>query len=159
MGIETETLPTLRLAAIRHTGPYHEIGRTFGTLHRIVTAAGLPHRELVAVFHDDPQATPAERLRADAGVIVDEGATLPDGVTESRIPAGRYMKALHAGSYERLGDAWAQFKRDISAATGKPGPRGFTFELYRNTPMEVPQDQLRTELYMSIAEAGRHAAP
>lgn len=159
MHVETETLPSLRLAAIRHVGPYNQIGHTFGELHRIVTAARLPHRELVAVFHDDPASTAPERLRSDAGVIVDEGVALPDGVVEQRIPAGRYDKTEHAGLYARLGDAWGEFKRALAAKAGQPSARGFTFELYRNTPMEVAEDQLRTVLYMAVAETARYAAP
>ena len=33
MHVETETLPALRLATLRHLGPYQQIGRTFGRLH------------------------------------------------------------------------------------------------------------------------------
>jgi AraC family transcriptional regulator len=159
MHVETESLPALRLATIRHIGPYSQIGRAFEQLHQIVTAARLPHRELVGVFYDDPQATPGETLRADAGVIVEDGVVLPQGLVEQRIPAGRYARAEHTGSYERLGDAWAEFTRDVGTKAGQPSARGFTFELYRNTPMEVPNDQLRTALYMSVAEASRYATP
>jgi AraC family transcriptional regulator len=157
MHVDTETFPGLRLAALRHLGPYAEIGRTFRRLHEIVTDAGLPHRELVGVYHDDPAVTPADQLRADAGVIIDEGAPLPPGLEERRVPAGRYARAEHAGSYAGLPDAWGEFKRALAARTGQPTSRGFTFELYRNTPMDVPEAQLRTWLYMSVAEAGRAA--
>jgi AraC family transcriptional regulator len=159
MHVDTETLPALRIATIRHTGPYNQIGRAFEQLHEIVSAAKLPHRELVGVYYDDPQTTPVGQLRADAGVIVDDGVVLPQGLVEQRIPGGRYARVEHAGSYERLGDTWAQFKRAVAAINGQPSARGFTFELYRNTPMQVPEDQLRTALYMSAAEVARHATP
>ena len=157
MHVETETLPGLRLATLRHLGPYQQIGRTFGRLHEIVTRAGLPHRELVAVFYDDPAVTPEDQLRSDAGVIVDEGVPLPPGLEEQRVPAGRFARAEHAGSYAGLPGAWGELKRALAAQTGDANPRGYTFELYRNTPMDVPEAQLRTLLYMSIAEAGRAA--
>ena len=58
MHVETETLPGLRLATLRHLGPYQQIGRTFGRMHEIATRAGLPHRELVGVYYDNPTITP-----------------------------------------------------------------------------------------------------
>jgi AraC family transcriptional regulator len=157
MHVETETLPGLRLATLRHLGPYQQIGRTFGRLHEIVTRAALPHREMVGVYYDDPAVTPDDQLRADAGVIIDEGTALPPGLVEQRVPAGRFARAEHVGSYAGLPAAWGDFKRELAAQTGKPNPRGYTFELYRNTPMTVPETQLRTLLYMSTAEVGRAA--
>ena len=157
MHVETETLPALRLATLRHLGPYQQIGRTFGRLYEIVTRAGLPHREMVGVYYDDPDVTAADQLRADAGVIVDEDVRLPPGLEEQRVPAGRFARAEHAGSYAGLPGAWGEFMRALAAQSGNASPRGYTFELYRNTPMEVPDAELRTLLYMSIAEAGRAA--
>jgi AraC family transcriptional regulator len=157
MHVETETLPGLRLATLRHLGPYQQIGRTFGRLHEIVSRAALPHREMVGVYYDDPAVTPEDQLRADAGVIIDEGVPLPPGLVEQRVPAGRFARAEHVGSYAGLPRAWGDFTRELAAQSGKPNPRGYTFELYRNTPVEVPEDQLRTLLYMSTAEAGRAA--
>ena len=157
MHVEIETLPALRLATVRHLGPYQQIGRAFGRVDEIVTRAGLPHRELVGVYYDDPTLTPADQLRSDAGVLIDEGVQLPPGLVEQRVPAGRYARAEHAGSYAGLPGSWGELKRALAAQTGNPNPRGYTFELYRNTPMEVPEGELRTLLYMSIAEAGRGA--
>jgi AraC family transcriptional regulator len=159
MSVTTTTVPGWRLAAIRHVGPYNQIGRVFGQLHGIVTAASLPHRELLAVFYDDPATTPAEQLRSDAAVIVDEGVKLPAGVVEQRIPAGQYLTTDHHGSYEKLTESWGRFKREIAEATGQRDPRGYTFELYRNTPMDTPEDKLLTTLYMAVAGASRTAAP
>jgi AraC family transcriptional regulator len=157
MAVEFETLSRLRLATLRHVGPYHLIGGAFGQLHDIVTRAGLPHRELIGVYHDDPAITPEAELRSDAGVIVDEGVALPPGLVEQWVPAGTYARVEHAGSYAGLPAAWNRFKQDLAAWTGRAQPRGYTFELYRNTPMDTAEPDLRTALYMSTAGAGRAA--
>jgi len=122
-----------------------------------VTLAGLPHRELVGVYYDDPAVTPPDQLPSDAGVLVEDGVPLPPGLDEQRIPPGRFARAEHAGSYAGLPAAWAAFKRTLAEQAGTATPRGYTFELYRNTPMDVPEAELRTLLYMSVAEAGRPA--
>jgi AraC family transcriptional regulator len=151
MSIATETLPELRLAAIRLVGPYQQIGRAFAALHGIITAARLPHRELIAVFYDDATVTPAAALRSDAAVIVDEDVALPAGVEERRIPAGRYATVEHAGSYERLAAAWSRFLLEELPRSGHAPRAGVHFEIYRNTPMQVPAAELRTALYAPIA--------
>ena len=40
MYVTTTTIAGMRLAAIRHVGPYDQIGRVFRRLHDLVTAAG-----------------------------------------------------------------------------------------------------------------------
>jgi AraC family transcriptional regulator len=60
-------LPAMRLAAIRHTGPYHGIGAAFDRAQAWGAARGLigPNTDFFGLYHDDPGSVPAERLRAD----------------------------------------------------------------------------------------------
>ena len=65
--VVVESLPALRVAAVRHVGPYAGINVAFDRLHAIVTSARLPTLGLVGLFHDDPARTPPDALRSDAG--------------------------------------------------------------------------------------------
>ena len=47
-----------------------------------MTLAGLPHRELVGVYYDDPAVTPPDQLPSDAGVLVEDGVPLPPPLDE-----------------------------------------------------------------------------
>ena len=81
MQVDIVERPGRHLAAIRHIGPYREIGRAFGQMSAIAGGAGLlqrPGAEMLAVYYDDPTTTPAASLRSDAAV------TLPDGVRGAR---------------------------------------------------------------------------
>ena len=100
--VAIEERPETRIFAVRHVGPYNQIGRAFQTLHEIVTRVGLRPEALVGIFHDDPRRTPSAQLRSDAGAIVDGSAALPDGLAEHRLPAGRYARTDHVGSYAGL---------------------------------------------------------
>jgi AraC family transcriptional regulator len=154
MAIEIKEMPGMRVACVRHVGPYNEIGKAFDRLGPVVGPAGLfqqPGAAMIAIFHDDPDKTPPAELRSDAAVVVSENVQLPAGVTEGRIPAGRYACTLHKGTYEKLPEAWAQFKRELSAAGHRPAP-GVSFEIYVNNPMTTAKEQLRTELYVPIAQ-------
>ncbi len=154
MDVEIKQLPALRVAAVRHIGPYHEIGKAFDRLGQIAGPAGLitPRAtEMVALYHDDPQSTPAEQLTSDAGLTVPEGAALPEGLTEQRVPAGTYASTVYVGSYSRLPDAWTRFMGEWLPASGRRiNNDAPSYEVYHNDPTNTPEDQLRTEIRIPV---------
>ena len=153
MNVEIKQLPAQRVAAVEHMGSYTRISEAFGRLGDIAGRAGLfnDKPKLLALYHDDPKVTPEPKLRSDAGVAISEGVTLPEGLTEQRLPAGTYAVTTHRGPYEQLGDTWARFMGQWLPQSGKRMAPGVTFEVYLNTPMDVPKDQLITELYIPVA--------
>jgi AraC family transcriptional regulator len=154
MNVAIETRPELRAAALRHIGPYHRISEAFARLGELATHAGLcdPGRPtMVAVYYDDPETTPEAELRADAAILIPEDVRVPDGLTEVRLPAGRYAHATHVGPYTQLGDAWARIMGQWLPESGERLGAGETYEIYVNTPMEAPPEKLQTELYIPLA--------
>jgi AraC family transcriptional regulator len=83
---------------------------------------------------------------------VPEAAVLPAGLTEQRLPRGLYAVTTHVGPYELLGDVWARFMGEWLPQSGHQLGPGSSYELYRNTPGMTPTDELRTELYLPLAE-------
>ena len=154
MNVDIKEMPELRVAAVRHVGPYNLISQAFERLGSIVEHRGLfnpPDTMMVGIYHDDPDSTPPDQLRSDAGLVAPGGMVLPEGLTEQRIPAGRYASTVHIGPYEQLGDAWVRFFGEWLPSSGHRLGPGVSFEIYRNTPGEVPKEQLRTEIYIPIA--------
>ncbi len=154
MQVDIKQMSALRLAAVRHVGPYHRISEAFARLGEIAGPAGIirpPSTAMLGLYHDDPESTPPEQLRADAALTLSEDLPLPAGLTEIRIPAGRYAVTTHLGPYAGLGDAWARFMGTWLPASGHRVGEGPSFEIYRNTPADTPPDELRTEMYLPIA--------
>jgi AraC family transcriptional regulator len=154
MDVEVKPMPALRVAAVRHAGPYRQIGKAFERLGAIASAAGLfqqPGAVMIAIYHDDPDTTPQDKLRSDAGIVVPDHVQLPDGLVEQRIPAGRYARTEHVGPYEQLEDAWSRFKDEALPAGGHRIGARPSYEIYRNDPTKVPKEELRTEMYISVA--------
>lgn len=106
---------------------------------------------MIAIYYDDPETTPQPELRSDAAIVVPEDVALPKELNEHRIPAGRYARAVHVGSYETLGDAWARFLGEWLPASGNRIGSGGTYKIYANDPTKVPKSELRTEMYLSLA--------
>jgi len=153
MNVDLKELPGLRVAALRHIGPYNRISEAFERLGDIAGRAGLigrPGTQMLGIYHDDPEATPAAELRSDAGLSIPEDAALPKGLEETRIPAGRYAVATHVGPYTGLPDAWSKLMGSWLPETGHRLGSGPSFEIYRNTPMDTAPADLRTELYIPV---------
>ncbi len=152
MNVEIQNLEELRVAAVRHHGPYHRISEAFARLGAAVGPAGLigPGCKMIGIYHDDPESTPEAELRSDAALSIPEDAKLPDGLTEMRIPGGRYARTIHVGPYEKLGDTWARFMGEWLPGSGHRVGDGAAIEIYRNTPGQVPPEKLETELYIRI---------
>jgi AraC family transcriptional regulator len=154
MDVEIKDMPELRVATLRHVGPYNRISEAFARLGQIAGPAGLlnPRPTMLAIYHDDPETTPGSELRSDAAVVVSPEARLPEGLGEQRVPGGRYARTTHLGPYEQLGDAWGRFMGEWLPRSGQRlNSDGVTYEIYRNTPEEVPKEKLETELYIPLA--------
>jgi AraC family transcriptional regulator len=153
MNVEIKDMPALRVAAARHVGAYSRISEAFGRLGDIAGRAGLLNGKptLLAVYHDDPKSKPEPELRSDAAIVVADHATIPDGMSEQRLPAGRYACTLHVGPYEQLGDAWGRFMGQWLPESGERSRDGDSYEIYLNNPTDVPKHELRTELYLPLA--------
>src|SRR4030095_8771921 len=102
-----------------------------------------PGAMMMGLYKDDPATTPASQLRSAAGIVIPEEVTIPPGLVEERVaagrlacglpvrpyeappppgvagdraPGGRFACGLHVGPYEALTDAWARFKSELSAS-------------------------------------------
>lgn len=152
MKVEIKQRPAMRVAAVRHVGPYTEIGKAFEQLGRIAESERLPRApapSMLAIYYDDPARTAPAELRSDAALVVPENAKLPKSLAEQRIAAGEYACAMHVGPYETLPSAWRQLLGEWLPASGKrvAGP---SIEVYHNMPGQVPPEQLRTELCVPV---------
>jgi AraC family transcriptional regulator len=154
MDVVIKDMPAVRVATVPHVGPYNQISSAFGKLGAIAGPAGLfqlPGALMIAIYYNNPQTTPAEELRSEAGIRVSDTATIPAGLTEHRLTPGRYAVSLHLGPYEQLPDVWERFLGEWLPRSGHRIRPGASYELYLNDPTQVPKDQLRTEIYQPIA--------
>ena len=149
MDVQIVEQPDLRIAGIRHIGPYQEIGREFGRLGSILKGPPPAESRMLALFHDDPAVTPPDRLRSDAALTLTAKTPAPNGLIEQHIPAGRYAKTTHKGGYEGLPAAWNALKNEWLPKSGhKMGHP--SYEVYVNNPMTTEKSELLTEIYLRI---------
>jgi AraC family transcriptional regulator len=152
MNVVIEMMPSLRIATVPHVGPYNRISEAFQLLAAIAGPAGLLRDDapMVAIYHDDPETTPAAQLHSDAGVIVSNSVRLPGEVVEKRLPPGRYARATHIGPYATLASAWSRMMGECVPRSGNHIARGPCYEIYRNDPSNTRPEELRTDLYVPV---------
>lgn len=141
--------PDLRVAGIRHIGPYMEIGREFGRLGGMLKGAPPAGTQMIALYHDDPDVTPSDKLRSDAALTLPGHTPAPMGLIEQHVPKGRYAKTVHKGGYEGLPGAWKALKEWATTQGHTMGHPGY--EIYVNNPMTTAKADLLTEIYMRLA--------
>jgi AraC family transcriptional regulator len=64
MEVKITTLPKMRVAYVRHTGPYEECGSAWEKLMTWAGPAGVlgPDTQMAGMGYDDPETTPPEEL-------------------------------------------------------------------------------------------------
>ena len=153
MDAHVEEVDEFRVAALRHVGPYPGLASAFQRLARISGESGLfrPGAFMLGIFHDDPRTIPEQELRSDAAIMVGEDTPIPEGLSEARVAGGRYATTTHVGPYQGLGDTWRRFMGEWLPGSGHRPGDGPSYEVYRNDPSQVPEHELRTDLYTPLA--------
>ena len=97
------------LAFRRHVGPYEDVPESiFDELERWASRRRLSGPRIwMGIGHDAPVATPPDKLRFDAALVV-PGPFEPDGLIGYQLlPGGTHAVTTHVGPYETLGAAYA----------------------------------------------------
>lgn len=139
-------LPEQRVGRIR--GRLSEAQQRWVRMHELATAAGLLDLPGAVSASILPGGTIAAGPDSDydTAIIVPTDAPIPDGLTEDRLPAGRYARATYTGPFEHLGAAWGTFTGPWLASSGHRKAPGPAFEIYRSDgPPPV------TELHIPLA--------
>lgn len=92
--VTVQDLPAYHIAYMRHLGPYdHQpIGRLWDEFSRWAGPRDLlgPGRLSFGISHDNPEVTPPDRCRYDAGVEVPADFVADGAVNTAVLPAGKY---------------------------------------------------------------------
>ena len=153
MNVTVSNEGPIRIATVPHTGPYNRINSAFEKLGGIAGPAGLIQQadQMVAIYYDDPETTPLEELRSEAGIIVEADTELPDGLTERLVPGGRFAAVEHAGAYELIGDTWAKLMGQWLPQSGfRVREDDVCYEWYKVGGPGVAPEDLRTVLYLPV---------
>lgn len=155
-----QRIEPLRVAFLRHTGPYREVGATWDKLLPVLGKEGIlgGDTQFIGVCHDDPEVTPPAKLRYDACVTVDARFTPGGDIGVQTIAGGEYAVTTHFGSYEKLGSTYTKLFGEWLPRSGRELRSLPCFEIYLNDPESTEPDELLTDIYVPLEPArGRSA--
>jgi len=137
---------------MRHVGPYIECGKTWAKLCSWAGPKGLlgPGVKLIGISHDDPDVTPAEKLRYDACIAVDRPLEPAGEVGVQEIRGGEYAVATHKGPYEKLAETYSSLFGEWAPSSGRIVSQAPCFEMYLNDPMKTAPEDLLTDVYVPL---------
>lgn len=146
------TRDPMRLAGIAHKGSYMEIGKAFELLFTTLFTRGLhqPDMTMIGIYHDDPDIVAEDDLRSMACVTVGADFVAEPPLELTALDGGNYAVLTHKGPYADMVKAYRWFFGEWLTHSGKTLRNEPSFELYLNTPRDVPPTELLTEIWMPI---------
>lgn len=149
--IEIRKEPARKIMGLKHIGPYHEIGQKFEAFSTICRSRDLwpQFGQMVGVYFDSPDETPAGELRSLAGAEW-RGATAPAEMEQVDLPAGRYAVLTYKGPYAGLGLAYDALFGQWLPSSGELPADAPCFEVSQNCPLNTTQQELVTEICLAL---------
>ncbi|MCK9152281.1 tRNA (N6-threonylcarbamoyladenosine(37)-N6)-methyltransferase TrmO [Methanobacterium alcaliphilum] len=149
MKIESKTIEEKQVASISHIGPVENMRDLIGELiswvmKKRLEITGPPF----VVYYTSPMEVAPEKMEYDVGIpfqgkITDEGK-----VSVKILPQHHVLSTIHQGPYQQVGSVYGMMMEHIF----KEGYEiiGVPREIYMNSPGEVPESELLTEIQFPI---------
>ncbi|TFG82268.1 MAG: hypothetical protein E4H20_08040, partial [Spirochaetales bacterium] len=150
--VEVKELPELNVACARHVGPYSEVGEAFGRLYRWAGPRGLIGEKTrhLATYLDDPDITPADKLRSSACMTVPEGTPADGDIGLMKIPGGAFAVGHFEIEAAQFGEAWNALMGEWLPASGYQPDDRPCYELYLNDHEKHPQKKFIVDICQPV---------
>ncbi|MCU6175111.1 DNA gyrase inhibitor SbmC [Citrobacter cronae] len=140
MEYEIKQVDKRRIAGFHMVGPWEQtVKQGFEQLMKWVDGKQIVPLEWIAVYYDNPDVVPAEKLRCDTVVSVPEDFEIPEnseGVILTEVAGGDYAVAVARVENHDFATPWYQFFDRLLQDTTYEIAAKPCFEVYMNNGME-----------------------
>lgn len=152
MDVKIEKIASMKVAAVRHIGPYTDCGSAWEKLCAWAMPKGLvgPDTIMLGVCYDDPKTTPPEKIRYDACMTIRDNVESQPPIAKQEIAGGEYATYRHKGPYAGLVDAYEMVYGRWIPQSGRQYKHAPCFEIYRNCPTNTSPEDLITDIYVPL---------
>ncbi len=152
MDATIKRIPEQRVAFIRHVGPYDQCGGAWSRLCMKLGPEGRlgPGATFIGLSYDDPDVTPADKLRYDACVTVGDDFEPAGEIGVQTVGGGAYAVTTHHGPYDKLYETYAELCGQWIPAHDRTIRAEPCLEIYLNDPESTPPEELLTDVHMPI---------
>lgn len=150
--VRIEELPPIRVAFVRHIGPYNECKPAWDTLLAWSGPKGIFNHnpKCIGICYDDPQVTPPEKIRYDACFTVKDDIKAEGEVGIQTVGGGKFAICTHKGPYERLENTYAEIMGKWLPQSGEELSEIPSFEVYINSSEKTLPEDLITEIHIPL---------
>jgi AraC family transcriptional regulator len=152
MKVEIKTIPSRRVAFVRHVGPYNNVGIAWEKLCSQLGKDGWVGGDtlFIGVCYDDPDVTPPEKIRYDACITVNDQFQPVGDVGVQVLPGGEFATTTHTGPYEALSKSYSRLMGQWLPRSGRKLGTNPGYEIYLNSPENTAPKDLLTDLYVPL---------
>ena len=140
MEYEIKQVDKRRIAGFHMVGPWEQtVKQGFEQLMKWVDGKQIVPLEWIAVYYDNPDVVPAEKLRCDTVVSVPEDFAIPEnseGVLLTEVAGGDYAVAVARVENHDFATPWYQFFDCLMQDTTFEIAAKPCFEVYMNNGIE-----------------------
>lgn len=152
MEVRIESFKPVRVAYMRHHGPYETCHETWVKLEGWCKGQSfkLTKPLIIGASYDDPKTTPPEQIRYDCCIQVDEDFQADDQVKVQELPSGEYAVYTLKGPYGEIAQTFQKLFREWLPQSGRECIHQACLEIYRNDPDKTPEDELLTDICVPL---------
>ena len=155
--VEVKEIDEMSVAYVRHIGPYQGDSALFGGLiNKLMTWAGprglirFPETQLLAVYHDDPNITEADKLRTSICLTVPSDTKVDGDVGKMSLPAGQYAVARVEVAEDEFQSAYDAIYGGWLPESGYQPDDRPCFEVCHNNPKEHPENKFVVDICVPV---------
>lgn len=152
--LEVVSIEPLRLLAIRNVGDYAELNQAYTELFSLVLSQ-IPPEALQGIYgipYDDPRFTQPAESRFDCGLAVGGLGRADEPLREIRLQSGCYVRLRHFGDYDALHESIDLTYAGALVLLEHTPADAPLFVHYLDDPEEVPESELRSDIYLPIEQ-------
>ncbi|MBM4241043.1 MAG: GyrI-like domain-containing protein [Euryarchaeota archaeon] len=149
MEIKEKRIEEMRVAYTPYRGSYDKIPELMGEVVDWLMNKGLQMTGMIyGTYYNSPEDVPEEDLQYEIGASFDGDAQQEGRVGVKELPEHTVLAAMHKGPYTEVGPViHAIVKYAVKNGYDIVGP---ITEVYLNSPMEVPESELLTEVRLPV---------
>ncbi len=148
--VEIKEMPEIKVAYVRYTGPYNQIGKAYEKLVKWAAPRGLINSETktITIYQDDPAVTEIEKVRQDACITVSGDVKVEGEIGKATIPSGKYAVGRFQVDAKGFEKAWNTMCLWVTESgyqfCGSP------YELYYNSLEDDKHEQFDVEICIPV---------
>ena len=105
---------------------------------------------MIAIFFDDPDLVPVDRLRSQACSPVAESFDVASPLQETILRGGLYARLRYRGPYADMKNAYRWLLGVWLPRSGHEADEAPIFEAYLNNPQQVSPADLLTDIHLPL---------